>query len=137
MTLPLLVDTGPLVALQKPNDSAHAPCVQVLRQMRSVLTTTWPVVTEAIYLLGFSFAAQEGILEMIEQGDLQLLPLDARDVPRMRALMHKYRDLPMDLADASLVLAAEREAVSTVFTLDRRHFGVYRLQRGKQLTIIP
>lgn len=137
MTSPLLVDTGPLVAILNSDDTAHVPCVHVLRETLSALATTWPVVTEAIYLLGFSFDAQEGLLEMLEQGDLQLLPLEARDVPRMRALMRKYRDLPMELADASLVLAAEREEIGTVFTLDRRDFAVYRLPRGKGFTIVP
>ena len=55
----------------------------------------------------------------------------------MRALMRKYRDLPMDLADASLVAVAEREGISKVFTLDRRDFGVYRLAKGGRFSVIP
>lgn len=137
MTFPLLVDTGPLVAVQKPNDTAHAACIRVLREAKSALATTWPTITEAISLLGYSFDAQEGLLEMIMQGDLQLLPLEARDVPRLRDLMRKYRDLPMELADASLVHVAERERLDTIFTLDRRDFGVYRLPRGRRFTIVP
>ena len=55
----------------------------------------------------------------------------------MRALMQKYRDLPMDLADASVVAVAEHEGISKVFTLDRRGFGVYRLGRGGRFSVIP
>ena len=54
----------------------------------------------------------------------------------MRALMEKYRDLPMDLADAALVRVAERHSVTEIFTLDRKHFTIYRAGRGRFL-IIP
>jgi len=133
----LLVDTGPLVALLHRDDAAHARCVRVLKRTSSPLCTTWPVVTEATYLLSFSHEAQDGLLEMLDRGDLLLLPLEMRDVPRLRTLIRKYRDLPMELADASLVDAAEREGVDTVFTLDSRDFSVYRLPRGKRFTIVP
>ncbi|MGH9316287.1 MAG: hypothetical protein ACRD1P_04175, partial [Thermoanaerobaculia bacterium] len=59
------------------------------------------------------------------------------DVPRMRELMHKYRDLPMDLADAALVRVAERERLSKVFTIDRRDFQLYRPKGIRRFTILP
>lgn len=133
----LLVDTGPLVALLNASEEGHDRCAQVLRQTSGSLTTTWPVITEAAYLLGFSSEGPSALLEMLEQGDLRLASLDARDVPRLRGLMEKYRDLPMELADASLVVVAEREGTHTIFTLDRRDFSVYRLPRGKRFTLIP
>ena len=61
----------------------------------------------------------------------------AADVPRMRALMKKYRDLPMDLADAALVRVAEREGLSTVITIDRSDFASYRLHGTKRFRILP
>jgi predicted nucleic acid-binding protein len=64
-----------------------------------------------------------------------LLGID--DIPRMRELMHKYRDLPMDLADAGLVHVAERERLRRIFTLDRRDFQVYRPSRIGRFTILP
>ena len=51
--------------------------------------------------------------------------------------MHKYRDQPMDLADAELVRVAERDKVSTIFTLDRRHCRVYRPAGLRRFTIVP
>jgi len=108
-----------------------------LRRTTSALSTTWPVVTEATYLLGFSFDAQDGVLEMIERAELHVLSLEAGDVPAIRVLMRKYRDLPMELADASLVHVAAREGIDRIFTLDRRDFSVYRLRRGKRFTIVP
>ena len=137
MTSTLLADAGPLVAILHRSDAAHEDCVRVLRRTTSALSTTWPVVTEATYLLGFSFDAQDGVLEMIERAELRVLPLEAGDVPSIRVLMRRYRDLPMDLADASLVHVAAREGIDRIFTLDRRDFSVYRLRRGKRFTIVP
>jgi predicted nucleic acid-binding protein len=74
---------------------------------------------------------------MVERGALTLLPLETSDLPRMRDLMQKYRDLPMDLADAALVCVAEREKVRRVFTLDRRDFEVYRPARLGRFTLLP
>jgi predicted nucleic acid-binding protein len=132
-----LVDAGPLVAILHQDDRRHRECVQALRALRPPLGTTWPVVTEAMYLLGFSTEAQDELWSLIENGRLHLLGLDASDAPRMRTLMRKYRDLPMDLADASLVAVAERDGVNKVFTLDRRDFGVYRPAKLGRFSIIP
>ena len=132
-----LIDAGPLVAILHRDDRRHRDCVQALRAMPPPLGTTWPVVTEAMYLLGFAADAQDELWGLLENGRLHLFGLDAADAPRMRALMRKYRDLPMDLADASLVAVAEREGINKVFTLDRRDFGVYRLARGGRFSIVP
>ena len=90
-----------------------------------------------MYLLRFSWEAQRALWEMIESGVVSLLPLDAGDVPRMRELMEKYRDLPMDLADAALVRVAERERLRRVFTLDRRDFELYCPARLGRFSILP
>lgn len=81
--------------------------------------TTWPVMAEAMYLLGFSWQAQDALWEFVETEALHILRLAEADVSRMRDLMQSYQDLPMDLADATLVRVAERERVGRVFTLDR------------------
>jgi predicted nucleic acid-binding protein len=97
----------------------------------------WPVIAEAMYLLSFSWPAQDTLWDTIQQGWLQLLSLGLEDVARMRQLMQKYRDLPMDLADAALVAVAEREHVSVIFTLDRRDFARYRPARHGRFSLIP
>ncbi len=58
-------------------------------------------------------------------------------MPRMRGLMEKYRDFPMDLADAALVRVAERESLFEIFTLDRRHFSIYRPGRRRRFSVVP
>ena len=133
----ILVDAGPLVALVDADDQYHKKCVAALKALREPLVTVWPPVTEAMYLLGDLPKAQEALLEMLARGVLQLLPLDLTDTPRMRELMSKYSDRPMDLADAALVRAAEREGIRKMFTVDREDFSVYRLHGRVRPNIIP
>ena len=133
----ILVDAGPLVALLHRDDRHHEQCVGALRALREPMVTAWPVITEAMYLLGFSWHAQEALWEMINGEALGLLPLDVTDGPRMRELMRKYRDHPMDLADAALVRLAEREGLRRIFTIDRRDFAVYRPAGSGRFSIVP
>ena len=133
----ILVDAGPLVALVDADDQYHKKCVAALKALREPLVTVWPPVTEAMYLLGDLPKAQEALWEMLARGVLQLLSLDLADVPRMRELMNKYADRPMDLADAALLRVAEREGIRKIFTVDRDDFGVYRLHGRVRPTIIP
>ena len=133
----VLVDAGPLVALIDRGDDHHQRCVDALRGIRDPLMTVWPAVTEAMYLLGPSWPAQAALWEMVESEAVALLPLDGDDVPRMAELMRKYKDLPMDLADAALVRVAERERIRHVFTLDQRDFRVYRPTGLGRLSLLP
>jgi len=133
----ILVDAGPLVALIHADDRHHERCAKVLRALHQPLATVWPAYTEAMYLLGFSWRAQDALWELVERDVISLIELETRDHRRVRELMKKYRDLPMDLADAALVAVAERERIARVFTLDRRDFEVYRPAHGGRFQIIP
>jgi predicted nucleic acid-binding protein len=133
----ILVDTGPLVALIHEDDDRHQACKETLLTLTEPLGTVWPVLTEAMYLLSFSWEAQMALWEMIETGAVEILALGKDDVARMRDLMRKYRDLPMDLADAALVRVAERERLRRIFTLDRRDFQIYRPSRIGRFAVLP
>jgi uncharacterized protein len=133
----VLVDAGPLVALLDRSDDHHQEVVAALKTIDDELVSVWPVLVEAMYLLSFSWHAQSSLWGMFETGAVRLLTLDESDMPPMKGLMEKYRDLPMDLADAALVWAAEREGIRRVLTLDRRDFSVYRLARKGFLTLLP
>lgn len=133
----ILVDAGPLVALIHADDQEHQRCKDVFEALNEPLGTVWPALTEAMYLLNFSWRAQEALWELVETPALRLLPLDNGDIPRLMELMRRYRDLPMDLADAALVRVAEREKLRRVFTLDRRDFEVYRPSRLGRFSILP
>jgi uncharacterized protein len=133
----LLTDAGPLVALLDRSDPHHTACRQVVSTLTEDLATAWPALTEASHLLSFSWSCQRALLEMVSSGVLRLLSLDEGDVARIEQLMTKYRDVPMDLADAALVRLAERERLDRIFTIDRRDFSIYRAIRRGRLRIIP
>ena len=133
----ILVDAGPLVALIDADDQHHAKCVVTLQTIREPLATVWPAVTEAMYLLADVPRAQDILWEMLERSPLQLLPLYPADGPRMRELMRKYADRPMDMADAALVRVAEREGIRKIFTIDRKDFSVYRLHNRLRPILLP
>lgn len=133
----MLIDAGPLVALIHADDRHHKRCTDVLRNLNEPLATVWPAFTEAMYLLGFSWRAQDALWELIERDVVGFLALDDHDNRRARELMKKYRDLPMDLADAALVSVAERDRISRIFTLDRRDFQLYRPARMGRFQIVP
>ena len=133
----ILVDTGPLVAVLDRSDRHHARCVEALREIRAPLLTVWPVLMEAGHLMSFSSEAQDELLALALDGTLRVEPLTDADLRRMRELVKKYRDLPMDLADAALVSVAERVHVRTIFTTDQRDFSVYRTKGRQRFTLLP
>jgi len=132
----IAIDTGPIVALFDKNDDKHLICVETFKAINEPLITTWPVITEAFYLLGFSLTVQDDLWEFITRGTVFISDLDKILIASCRVLMKKYHDLPMDLADASLVAVADAENISTVFTLDK-DFKVYRTKHKKHLKLLP
>lgn len=118
-----LCDSGPLVALFDPRDPDHTQSRAALDAFKGRLLTTWPVLTEVFHFL--NSRQQSHVWDFILSGGLIVADVLLADLPRLRGLMAKYADLPMDLADGSLVVVAERLGVRSVFSLDR-HFLVYR-----------
>lgn len=133
----ILTDAGPLVALIHADDRHHEACREAFRSLDAPMVTVWPAFTEAMYLLGFSWQAQDDLWELVGRGVVSFLPMGERDAPRIRELMKRYRDLPMDLADAALVRAAERERMAQIFTVDTKHFRVYRPEGIHTFELIP
>jgi predicted nucleic acid-binding protein len=124
----MLCDASPLIALADEKQAAHERCTVVLGTLSSNLVTTWPCFTEAMYLL-YTFGGyplQRLLWGYVERGALRFYALTETDAVWMQALMAQYRDMPMDLADASLVAAAEALRLTSIFTLDS-DFYVYRV----------
>jgi predicted nucleic acid-binding protein len=122
----VLVDASALVALLDRNDAHHQTCVEALSEIVEPLVTVLPAVTEAMHILSDSPQAQDAIFDMIEDDGLAVMRLDDADLRRMKLLMRKYRDQPMDFTDAALVRLAEREKLTNILTFDS-HFKVYAL----------
>lgn len=133
MSRRIVIDSGPLVALFNKGDKYCVPALSFLQKNRSPLYTTLPVITEVVFLLDFSLEAQGDFLEWIHRGGLSIVNLESHDFARIRELMAKYRDLPMDFADGSLVVVCEKLKSPFIATLDSdfeiyRYFGRKRFQ---------
>ncbi|MBI2160876.1 MAG: PIN domain-containing protein [Candidatus Rokubacteria bacterium] len=126
----ILVDTGPLVALFDPKDPSHRRCRETLKTLREPLLTTVPVLTEAFHMLSPGSTGADRLRDFILRGGATVWSFDATSLQRAFELMEQYADHPMDLADASLLVAAEVFATTRVFTIDRRDFQTYRIRRG-------
>ena len=125
----ILVDTGPLVALFDPK-TLNTLAAARFSAPEEPLFTTVAVLTEAFYMLSPGSYGADRLREFIGRGGLAVWFLDETSLQRAFALMEQYADHPMDLADASLIVAAEALPTRKVFTIDRQDFATYRIQRG-------
>ena len=129
----VLVDTGPLVALMNKRDRHHQRFVECLKSFQGQLVTTWPVLTEVTPDVPVGKAVE--IIALVRDGALEVIDLgNASNC--VHYLMKKYADRPMDLADASLVWAAEHTGIEQVLTIDS-DFAIFRLANGSRLEVLP
>jgi len=126
----ILVDTGPFVALFDPRDAEHERCKDTLASLREPLVTTTPVLTETFHLLTPNSIGADRLRDFILDGGVTVWNMDQAAIVRAFELMEQYRDHPMDLADASLIVAAESLRTTMIFTLDQADFRAYRIRRG-------
>lgn len=135
----ILCDAGPLIALIDQDDEHHLRCLTALDSLPAEdLITTAPCLTEAMHLLyrAGGLAGQEELWGLLADGLVVVHEAQPNEWPRMRELMRQYRDLPMDLADASLVTLAEESGERRIFTIDD-HFRVYRIFGRDHFNVVP
>lgn len=130
-----LVDAGPLIALFDKDDIYHKQILEFLKSYNCHLYTTWPVITETLYVLSFSTEVQLDFLSWLDRGGLRVLNFDQSILKRVIDLTKKYNDLPADFADASLVAVAERENIKDIVSIDS-DFNVYQTKKGTFLNNI-
>ena len=130
-----LVDAGPLIALFDKSDQFHSTALNFLKNFQGRLLTTWPVITETSHMLSFSTSVQINFLEWIFRGGLQIAELNHSHIKRLIELSSKFDDVPMDLADASLIVASEEYGIDEVASIDS-DFYIYRNIRNQFLTNI-
>jgi uncharacterized protein len=119
----MLCDTAPLIAMFDRDDPWHARTVAAVGGLRDAMfVTTWACLTEAMHFLhrAGGWNAQDDLWRLLDDGTLHLHNSGAGEPQRIRGLMRQYADAPMDLADASLVAAAESLGLRRIFTFDRR-----------------
>ena len=130
----LLVDAGALIALVNNRDRYHSNISKILAEYFGDLLTTWPAVTEACHILPAHLGP--ALLGWLSTSRWRTLGME-KAAPRMRDLMLKYADRPMDLADASMVWAAEQTGFRNILTTDRTDFEIYRTESGQRFEILP
>jgi predicted nucleic acid-binding protein len=122
----VLIDAGPLIALFDRDDKYHKKIIRFIAGKKYKFTSTTAVLTEAFYMLNFNINVQIDFLEWIMNDGLILCEIQQPDIPRVIELTKKYADRPMDFADATLVIAAEKTGIRTIISIDS-DFDVYRL----------
>ena len=127
-----LIDAGPLIALFDRSDIHHARAVSFLKKNQTTLISTWAVITEVSHMLDFSTKTQINFLTWINRGGLQIFDLEFYHLIRIIELSEKFRDVPMDFADATLIVASEAKGISKIASIDS-DFYIYRNIRNKYL----
>ena len=130
-----LIDAGPVIALFDRGDKYHNRIVDFIKQESFHLISTWPVITEASYMLDFDNRAQISLLQWIFRGGLELAQMDAAGIQRIIDLTKKYNDVPMDLADATLIVAAETLGIREIISI-ANDFYIYRTIQKEMITNI-
>lgn len=129
----MIADTGFWLALANTKDRHHARAVTAARALREPLVTTWPVMTETCHLMlsRLGVAAEIAFVRSVRQGACELFPVTDAHLARIEELVQRYGDLPMDLADASLVILAEERGSGRILSTDERDFATYRWKNHK------
>ena len=127
-----LIDSGPLIALFDRSDKHHQQVRECLQTYHGELVCTWAVLTEVSHMLSFNVQVQLDFLTWVERGAVQVYEMTRSGLPALRNLMGKYSDLPMDLADASLLYIANRDDIRQIISIDS-DFDVYRTLKKQAL----
>ncbi len=127
-----LVDAGPLIALFDKDDKYHDSILKFLKQYKGNLITTWPVITEVTHLLSFNINVQIDFLEWLRREAVTVINLENEHLDRIIQLSKKYSDIPMDLADSSLIVTAELTGIYDILSIDSDYY-MYRTKSGKAL----
>lgn len=132
-----LLDTGPVVALVNAADPDHERCREVWARFRGRVYTVEGVLVEATHLLRRAPAGARSAVGLVIAADATIVAPSHDRLRRAVELMSKYGDVPMDLVDALLVVAAEEEGIDEILTLDRRGFNVYRIAGRTPFRVLP
>ena len=133
----LLLDTGALVSLLDRSQRDHEACARFFESWAGPVLSTEAILTEATHLLGRLPGGRRACIDFFLAGSAVLVPATLASLRRARELIDQYASLPMDYADATLVVLAEEAETDLVFTTDRRDFGIYRIRGRRRFRIIP
>jgi uncharacterized protein len=136
MAAEVLIDTGAILALLDQRDLWHARCVHAIDELRLPLLTSEAVLTETFHLIRRSRTEMDAVWGLLRSGTIMLASINHSELMQL-PLVTRYKDRPMDFADATLVFLAERESIRAVLTVDQSDFSIYRIAGKKRFLVLP
>ena len=130
-----LIDAGPLIALFDKSDDYHKSILKFMRKYQGRLVTSWAVITEVLHMLDFNVNVQMDFLKWIERDAIEIPVINKNHISRIIKLTEKYSDVPMDFADATLIVLSEIEKIGEIITIES-DFHVYRNIRKEMLVLV-
>lgn len=127
-----IIDSGPLIALFDRSDKYHLKVLNFLKSFEGELITSWSVITEVSHMLDFNLQVQIDFLKWCEIGGVTIYEISQNDISKIRTMMEKYIDIPMDLADATLMYIANKEEIKNIVSIDS-DFDIYRTLKKQSL----
>ena len=121
----ILIDSGPLIALFDRSDKYHIKTKKFLKHYNGKLLTSWAVITEVSHMLDFNLNVQIDFLKWIERGGVILYSIEQCDLEDIITQMQNYTNVPMDLADATLMYIAHKENIKQIASIES-DFDIYR-----------
>ena len=121
----ILIDSGPLIALFDRSDKYHIKTKEFLKHYNGKLLTSWAVITEVSHMLDFNLNVQIDFLKWIEMGGVILYNIEQSNLEDIITQMQNYTNVPMDLADATLMYIAHKESIRQIASIDS-DFDIYR-----------
>jgi predicted nucleic acid-binding protein len=131
----ILIDAGPLIALFDKDDNYHDDAIRYFQKFSGKLVSTWPVLTEVLHMLDFNVRTQISFLMWIQRGGVEIHEASSNHMQRIIELTEKYNNVPMDLADASLIVIAEELGIRDIISIDSDYY-IYRTMRKEMLNNI-
>jgi len=132
---PVLLDTGPLLSFLGPSLHHHEWAVEQWKRLHPPLLTCEPVLTETAFLLKREGRDADPLFALLERGVIRIALAVREEQADLRALMRRYRNRPMSLADACLVRLSEIHRSGRVFTLDS-DFRIYRRHGNRAIPLL-
>lgn len=127
-----LIDSGPIIALFDKSDKYHSKVLNFIKTFYGEFFTSWAVITEVSHMLDFNLQVQIDFLKWIELGGITLYDMPQDEIVNIRFMMEKYSDVPMDLADATLMYIANKENIKDIVSIDS-DFDIYRPLKKQNL----
>ena len=128
--LKTIIDSGPLIALFDGSDKYHNDVLNFMKVYKGKLITSWAVITEVSHMLDFNLQVQIDFLKWCEVGGIEVYNITQDEISNIRVMMEKYIDIPMDLADGTLMYIANKQNIKNIVSIDS-DFDIYRTLKNK------